>query len=62
MTESPPSPCTSVCRIDGETGWCEGCFRRLEEIGLWSSMSDDEKRAVWQRIEQRLDSARSRHA
>jgi uncharacterized protein len=60
LTGDVPSPCTSVCRMDDRTGWCEGCFRRLDEIGRWSSMADAEKRAVWARIEQRLASTQDR--
>ena len=30
-----PSPCISVCRMDAVTGWCEGCFRTLDEIAGW---------------------------
>lgn len=41
------SPCNDVCRVDARTGWCEGCGRTLDEIAGWSTMSDDEKRAVW---------------
>jgi len=41
------SPCTDVCRMDARTGWCEGCHRTIDEIAGWSTMSDDEKRAVW---------------
>ena len=44
---SVPSPCTNVCRINEATGWCEGCGRTLGEIAAWSTMEDDEKRAVW---------------
>ena len=40
------SPCTSVCAIDAATGLCAGCARMIDEIARWSSMSDDEKRAV----------------
>jgi predicted Fe-S protein YdhL (DUF1289 family) len=29
---------------------CEGCFRTLEEIAAWSSMSDEERRAVLARL------------
>ena len=47
------SPCTRVCRINGDTGWCEGCLRRLEEIGGWSAMDADERRAVLARVAQR---------
>jgi predicted Fe-S protein YdhL (DUF1289 family) len=42
-----PSPCISVCRMNPRTGWCEGCFRTLDEIAAWGSMSDRDKRVVW---------------
>ena len=48
-----PSPCIQVCRISAATGWCEGCQRRLEEIGAWSRLSEDDKRSVWRRIHAR---------
>jgi predicted Fe-S protein YdhL (DUF1289 family) len=44
------SPCVNVCRIDARTGWCEGCWRTLDEIAAWSSMDDDGRRAVWSRL------------
>jgi len=49
-----PSPCISVCRMSELTGLCEGCYRTLDEIRDWSSADDSAKRAIWQRIEQRL--------
>jgi len=48
-----PSPCINVCRMDPATGWCEGCLRTIDEIAAWGTMSDDDKRAVWQLLEQR---------
>ena len=51
--EPVPSPCTSVCRMNADTGLCEGCFRTLDEIAAWSRMEEHEKRAVWQRLGQR---------
>ena len=48
-----PSPCINVCRISPVTGWCEGCQRRLEEIGGWGSASDDARRDVLGRIRAR---------
>ncbi|HVE54556.1 MAG TPA: DUF1289 domain-containing protein [Ramlibacter sp.] len=48
-----PSPCISVCRMDAETGWCEGCFRTLDEIAAWGLASDADKRAVWNQLVQR---------
>jgi predicted Fe-S protein YdhL (DUF1289 family) len=48
-----PSPCISVCRIAASNGLCEGCLRTLDEVGAWSRLDDEGKRAVWARIEQR---------
>lgn len=49
-----PSPCVSICLMHPSGGHCEGCLRTLEEIGAWGRMSDEAKRLVWQRIEQRI--------
>ena len=48
-----PSPCVDVCRIDAVSGWCEGCYRTLDEIAAWSRLDDGAKRAVWLQLEQR---------
>ncbi|WCL48951.1 DUF1289 domain-containing protein [Leptospira sp. GIMC2001] len=40
------SPCTKVCFIDPSTGLCEGCYRSLEEIGLWSSYSLEKREEI----------------
>lgn len=54
MTEpTVASPCTSVCRMDARTGWCEGCLRTIDEIAAWSKLDDADKRAVWQLLEAR---------
>lgn len=39
--------------MDPVTNHCEGCLRTLDEIGLWSQLDDETKRAVWQLIELR---------
>jgi len=41
-----PSPCINVCRMNPQTQLCEGCFRTLDEIAAWSTLSDGEKSAV----------------
>jgi predicted Fe-S protein YdhL (DUF1289 family) len=33
--------------MSAATGWCEGCFRTIDEIIAWSKMADDDKRRVW---------------
>jgi uncharacterized protein len=50
-----PSPCMSVCRMDMDTGFCEGCLRTLDEIAAWGRMDEGEKRAVWLELARRID-------
>ena len=40
------SPCVKICMIHPETRLCTGCARTIEEIGRWSRMSPDARRAV----------------
>jgi len=54
-----PSPCLSVCRMSERTGLCEGCFRTIDEIRLWSQSDDVAKRAMWVQIEQRAAQSQS---
>jgi len=42
-----PSPCRNVCKMDRDTGFCEGCLRTIEEIAGWSTADDAERRRVW---------------
>jgi prolyl-tRNA editing enzyme YbaK/EbsC (Cys-tRNA(Pro) deacylase)/predicted Fe-S protein YdhL (DUF1289 family) len=48
------SPCISVCRIQADTGLCEGCFRTISEITAWSRANESEKRQIWGVIAQRV--------
>jgi predicted Fe-S protein YdhL (DUF1289 family) len=48
-----PSPCIRVCKVDIFEGWCEGCYRTLDEIASWSSSSREEREAVLIRIQAR---------
>jgi predicted Fe-S protein YdhL (DUF1289 family) len=50
---SVASPCVNVCKMNPATQLCEGCLRTIDEIAAWSSMTDDEKRAVLARLPQR---------
>lgn len=46
------SPCVSVCALD-VNDVCIGCYRSASEIAAWSSLSEDEKRAVIERADHR---------
>ena len=43
--------------MNAPTGWCEGCYRTIDEIAAWSRMEDHEKRAVWALLENRRSHA-----
>ena len=32
--------------MDPLTGYCEGCFRTIDEIVAWGSLDDDSRRSV----------------
>ena len=51
--EPVPSPCVSVCRMDADSGLCQGCLRTLDEIAGWSTMDDAAKRTIWLHIGRR---------
>jgi acyl dehydratase len=40
------SPCIDVCRMNPSTGFCDGCFRTIDEIAAWSSFDAAARRAV----------------
>ena len=40
------SPCVKICVIHPEARLCVGCHRSLEEIGSWSRLSPEARRAV----------------
>jgi predicted Fe-S protein YdhL (DUF1289 family) len=36
--------------MDDQTGWCEGCWRTLDEIATWGSASNAQRLAVWHAV------------
>jgi uncharacterized protein len=49
------SPCTDVCKLDPESGYCQGCLRTRDEIRAWKTMSDAHKLATFDVLLARLD-------
>lgn len=39
------SPCIGVCVL-GADGFCEGCYRDVDEIARWSTLSDAERLTI----------------
>ena len=42
-----PSPCVSVCRMIPDLSHCEGCFRTLDDIRVWSRADAATRRSIW---------------
>lgn len=51
------SPCIGVCTIDDMTGFCQGCFRTIEEIQGWWDLDNASKAAVVQTASERESAA-----
>jgi len=49
------SPCIKICVIHPETRLCTGCLRSIDEIGAWSRLSPDARRAVMDDLPTRAD-------
>jgi len=47
------SPCVKICVIHPEARLCTGCLRSIEEIGAWSRMTGDERKAVMDDLPER---------
>lgn len=45
-TPAMRTPCIKVCIVDGESGLCMGCYRRLNEVAGWSKMTPEARDAV----------------
>lgn len=48
------SPCVNICRMDNENRYCIGCWRSIDEIKRWTTMSDEERTAVMAQLEARM--------
>ena len=44
--EDIESPCIKLCVVHPEARLCLGCYRSIEEIAAWGSMSPEARRAV----------------
>jgi predicted Fe-S protein YdhL (DUF1289 family) len=47
------SPCINVCQMHAESGYCQGCYRTLDEIAGWWDMVPEAQRALLAELEQR---------
>ena len=54
------SPCVQVCLIHPETRLCTGCERTIEEIGRWSQLSPETRRAIMADLPNRTAAPKTR--
>ncbi len=47
------SPCNGHCIIDPKTKYCKGCYRTIEEIIAWHSLSNEKKLEIIKLAEER---------
>ena len=40
------SPCIKICVIHPQERLCVGCYRSIDEIGRWSTLSAAERQAI----------------
>jgi predicted Fe-S protein YdhL (DUF1289 family) len=52
--QKPSSPCTKVCVLDAATGLCCGCGRTRDEIAVWGSLSEAQRRTLMAGLEARM--------
>ncbi len=55
--QTVPSPCVNVCSMSPTSGWCEGCWRTIDEIRVWGKSDDAGKLAIWTEVEARQRAA-----
>lgn len=46
MSDHPKSPCINICVMHPVEGICAGCYRTLDEIAAWGSLSAEAQRAI----------------
>lgn len=50
LPDRPPppikTPCVKVCVVDGESGLCMGCYRKLNEVAGWARLTDGERDSI----------------
>lgn len=47
------TPCINICRMDDDNRYCIGCFRTLEEIKQWATLSETERQTIMAQLDTR---------
>lgn len=54
------SPCNKICKINSDTGLCIGCYRNLDEISVWGTLSTDQRLKIIKELETRKNDTRNK--
>jgi uncharacterized protein len=57
MSNEVESPCLGICTMNEKTGFCLGCYRTIDEIREWDTMSNEDKQKTVDALEQRMNAA-----
>ena len=52
------TPCIKVCVVDGESGLCMGCYRKLSEVAGWAKLTDEARASIMDELSSRSDRIR----
>jgi predicted Fe-S protein YdhL (DUF1289 family) len=59
MHQPIKTPCVKVCVVDGQSGFCLGCGRTLNEIARWARFTDAERDQVIETLPPRIDALKA---
>ncbi|MDP3620732.1 MAG: DUF1289 domain-containing protein [Polynucleobacter sp.] len=51
------SPCINWCEMNPKSGYCLGCYRTINEIASWSSLSEEQQLAILAQIDDRKNAS-----
>ena len=54
------SPCIKVCVIHPEARLCTGCLRSIDEITVWSKLSNEDRKTIMDELPDRQNLLKKR--
>lgn len=59
LSAADSSPCIGYCSTSLGDAVCRGCGRTAEEVDGWLLLDEEQKRAIWERVDA-MDTIRNR--
>jgi len=57
--DTPSTPCIGFCSTSLGDSVCKGCGRTAEEVDGWLTLSEEQQRRIWERVNA-MDTIRNR--